>query len=90
MLRNCSSSLLATATPHLTKSLPVSQRLTPDARRTTEPPSGSGTGPEQASEAIHPTPRARRESPILARASLRAQARPREALTHDMPQTSAG
>ena len=69
----------------------VSLRLTPERPPNRETsPSASGTGPEQALEAIHPPPRAPRESPILARASLRAQARPREALTYDTPQTPAG
>jgi hypothetical protein len=53
------------------------------------PPGGSGTGPEQALEAIKPSPRAQRESPILPRASLRAQARSRGAPTHDSPQAPA-
>ncbi len=46
----------------------------------------SGSGPEQALEAIKASPRAQRESFILSRASLRAQDRSRGALPKSVPQ----
>ena len=53
--------------------------------------SGSGNGPEQALEAINPSPRAQRESPTLPRASLRAQDRSRGAPVETLiPSASTG
>ena len=64
----------ALRTPHLPQSLPAPQR------------SGSGNGPERALEAIKPIPRAKRESPILPRASLQAQDRSRGAPPKNAPE----
>jgi len=52
-------------------------------------PGGSGTGPEQALEAIKLSPRAQREKPILSRAYLRAQARSRGALPYSAPKNGS-
>jgi hypothetical protein len=65
-------------------------RLTPSASPTTEPPGGSGIGPEQALERRHPDPhRATARKLSRPQRSLRAQDRSRGAPTHDSPQAPA-